>query len=620
MGIRPIGWCLVMSGLLAGSVRTATAQLSPGPLARPHASLEGTRQCLTCHPVGRKDAMDGACLACHGEIAWLRQQGRGLHAKEARARCASCHPDHLGRDFALIAWNSDSLARFNHSRAGWALEGGHREVKCDACHTARLRTGPAARLAPQGSKGRWTGLERSCASCHEDIHRGRFKAECTECHDVRDWAPAPRFDHARADYPLTGRHQDVECQQCHAPRPAGMKSGPSLLDPAFPVLRFAECSNCHKDPHQGRLGPRCGDCHVTTGFLERGSAGRFDHSRTRYPLEGRHAAVRCAACHQRGAGKPTLAFATCESCHRPAHEKAWAALPPANQCASCHTVTGFAPSTFTAERHRAGRCTECHEEAHGTQRAGKAGLADCVQCHGTGDWRRSAYAPASHAATGLPLEGRHAAVPCAACHGLERKGLPPLVKAPTDGRAGVRFMLGGVACTSCHRDVHEARYGATCTECHNASAWRPSTMAPAEHARRGFALAGAHLAIPCADCHEGLRRPGGGASLLGAAAQSAPVLATKGGACSACHANPHGTQFAPRECSSCHGEEGFRPASRFDHARAAFVLDGAHAKVACGQCHTPPATGQPVRYRGTPVQCEGCHPAGIRRPRSGGPA
>jgi len=179
--MRPIGWCLVMSGLLAGSVRTASAQLSPGPLARAHASLEGTRQCLSCHPVGRREAMDGACLACHGEIAWLRLEGRGLHAKEARARCATCHPDHLGRDFALIAWNQDSLARFNHARAGWALEGGHREVKCDACHAPRLRVSPAARLAPQGAKGRWTGLERSCTSCHEDIHRDRFRVEEPTC-------------------------------------------------------------------------------------------------------------------------------------------------------------------------------------------------------------------------------------------------------------------------------------------------------------------------------------------------------------------------------------------------------------------------------------------------------
>lgn len=619
MGIRSIGWCLVMSGLLAGSVRPAAAQLSPGPLARAHASLEGTRQCLSCHPVGRKEAMDGACLACHGEIAWLRQEGRGLHAKEARARCATCHPDHLGRDFSLIAWNSDSLARFNHARAGWAIEGGHREVKCDACHAARYQVSPATRRAPQGAKGRWTGLERSCTSCHEDIHRDRFRVECTECHDLRAWAPAPRFDHDRSEYPLTGRHATVKCEQCHAPRPAGMKAGPSLLDPALPALRFAECSACHKDPHQGRLGPRCAECHVTAGFFERPAAGRFDHTRTRYPLEGRHLAVRCAACHPRGTSRTTLAYAVCSDCHRPKHEPAWATRPAATRCESCHDVAGFKPSPFGPDRHRAGRCTECHAEVHGTQPPGTAVLADCVKCHGVEEWQRSAYPTADHAATGLPLEGRHATVACAACHGLARRDLPALARTAADGQAGIRFMVGKGECTSCHQDVHRARYGSVCTPCHDARAWRPAAMSPAEHERRGFVLAGAHLAVPCADCHQGLGGAGG-AALLGSPPGPSMELSTKGRACAACHADPHGAQFAPRQCEACHGDESFRPAPGFDHARAGFVLDGAHARVACGQCHRAPAAGQPVRYRGIPVKCEGCHAAGTRPVLPGGRA
>jgi hypothetical protein len=180
-------------------------------------------------------------------------------------------------------------------------------------------------------------------------------------------------------------------------------------------------------------------------------------------------------------------------------------------------------------------------------------------------------------------------------------------------------MVGKADCTSCHQDVHRARYGSACTPCHDARAWRPAAMSPAEHDRRGFVLAGAHLAVPCADCHQGLRAGAGGPALAGAAPVPAPSLASKGRTCAACHADPHGAQFAPRECTACHGESAFRPAPGFDHARASFVLDGAHAKVACGQCHQAPAVGQPVRYRGTPARCEACHAAGVRPPSPGAP-
>jgi hypothetical protein len=85
--------------------------------------------------------------------------------------------------------------------------------------------------------------------------------------------------------------------------------------------------------------------------------------------------------------------------------------------------------------------------------------------------------------------------------------------------------------------------------------------------------------------------------------------------CAACHATPHGTQFAARkdrgDCASCHGVDAFAPAARFDHNRdAAFKLDGAHAKVACGACHTSTRDSRGTlvtTYRGVSTKCESCH-------------
>jgi hypothetical protein len=625
MSHRP-GLLLMLGALALARPASGAAQISPGALARPHRALEGALQCLKCHPVGRKDAMDGACQDCHKEIAWLRAERRGLHGKETIGRCASCHPDHAGADFSLIAWNADSLRGFDHRRTGYRLEGAHTDLKCDACHKQANRVGQAARLAPAGAKPTWwIGLETSCSSCHEDSHRGRIKAPCTDCHTTEAWAPAPRFDHATTDYPLTGKHQDVACRQCHTARSGTVKPGMSELDPGFPALRFPECSGCHRDPHQARLGAVCSDCHVTSGFAQR-PAGGFDHSRTRYALEGRHATVACAACHGTGARRRNPGFESCASCHKDSHDSSATVAAKVRDCASCHTVNGFKPSSFGVQKHEQGRCQDCHLESHAAQPARLQGVSGCGSCHRVTSWTTSSYSVELHKAAGLPLEGRHAAATCGACHSARRADLPPLTRTDSLGPARVLFKLGSVACASCHSDPHRSRYQEACTACHTAQSFRPSTMDLASHAQRGFALDGAHRAVPCAACHESLTRPAGGAALLQARVQPAPmVLTTDKKTCAACHPTPHGDQFRQRadgRCEACHGEDGFKPASRFDHDRdAAFSLKGAHKTVACSQCHpTELVDGQAprVRYRPVPTTCESCHPAKPEQPHAGG--
>jgi hypothetical protein len=54
----------------------------------------------------------------------------------------------------------------------------------------------------------------------------------------------------------------------------------------------------------------------------------------------------------------------------------------------------------------------------------------------------------------------------------------------------------------------------------------------------------------------------------------------------------------------------------FDHGRqTGFALQGAHAKVACADCHRPPkgaARGANVIYHGTPTACVACHASGTK--------
>src|SRR3982074_3297573 len=56
----------------------ACAQISPGPLARPHQSLNGATNCSSCHKFGGQAALK--CLDCHAEIGAHLRARKGLHA------------------------------------------------------------------------------------------------------------------------------------------------------------------------------------------------------------------------------------------------------------------------------------------------------------------------------------------------------------------------------------------------------------------------------------------------------------------------------------------------------------------------------------------------------------
>ncbi|HYL22692.1 MAG TPA: cytochrome c3 family protein [Gemmatimonadales bacterium] len=561
------------------------AQISPGPLARPHQQLEGALQCVKCHGGGRKEQMTARCLECHKEIAWLVGRGRGLHATVRDQRCASCHPDHAGRDFALVTWEGGDPQHFDHTRAGWPLEGSHRKTACADCHKPAFRVSRAAKLSERrGPDWGWVGLERGCVSCHADPHRGRLGAACSDCHTATDWKTINKgkFDHERTRYPLRGRHTAVACDKCHD----FSAGGKVIRNPPF-----ATCGDCHQDAHAGTatLAGRvvdCASCHVVDGWRP-STYTVAQHERARYPLEGRHQQVECAACHVK---------------HPP--RVAPAALGSAG----------------VWMRPVAARCQDCHGEDHGPQLASRADRGACDKCHRLSGWRPTTFTVADHSSLRLRLEGRHADIECRACHGSDRRGLPALAGVAVLGKAGVAFKLKEVECAACHVDPHDGRY-LPCVDCHGVRTFRPSTVDIAAHRRYKFPLERAHAAVPCVDCHAELKHPATTSSLV-LVRWTAPRLlfAAPPGGCEGCHQNPHGRQFATRAdrgaCESCHGTDTFRPATRFDHERdATFSLKGAHATVPCSRCH-PSSRGAAgksvVTYRPVSGKCEACHGDKVR--------
>ena len=352
--------------------------------------------------------------------------------------------------------------------------------------------------------------------------------QCERCHSPESWLVTDMPQrHAETRFPLLGAHVSAACQRCHI----NQQRNEFLRVPT-------DCYACHSADYQATLAPAHGpagistDCEACHALSDPRWGGTFDHARTSFPLMGAHQAVVCAECHQGNQfrGTPTQ----CIDCHRDDFN---AAVDPA------HASGGFSTA--------------------------------CVPCHSTTAWRPAAF---DHNLSGFPLTGAHAAVSCIECH------------------ANGRYAGTPTQCIDCHRDDFNATvdpshttggFSTACVPCHSTSAWRPASF---DHNLSSFPLTGAHLAVPCLQCHTNGRYAG------------------TPNQCIDCHRDDFNATVDPSHaaggfstaCVPCHSTTAWRPAT-FDHNISSFPLTGAHVTVPCVQCHTD------GRYAGTPAQCSGCH-------------
>ena len=401
---------------------------------------------------------------------------------------------------------------------------------------------------------------RRCLACHEPVSRrmaGRKGAhrevtgDCEACHaehqgsdaDIRPLDPASFEHQAETGFALTGGHLPLarQCARCHTTRSY------LQLNP--------QCSSCHRDGHDGGLGADCLTCHTAGVSFQ--NASRAFHKAGRFPLEGRHLAVRCASCHLNGviSGTPTRCYdchwirrqddryrtqlgIDCQTCHRPT---AWTAVRW-NHGAS----TGVALNAS----HRTLACESCHagQTFKGTAPA-------CVSCH-QADYQRAANP--NHQASGFPTT-------CNNCH-------LPSHSAWSQAAFGHQtvFTLVGVhalqPCSACHKNNVYRGTPRECVGCHLADYQK--TTAP-NHQAAGFSTA-------CNSCH----RPTD-ASFKGTAVNHSSFLlvgvhATQ--ACSACHKN-NVYKGTPRECVGCHLAD-YQRTTAPNHQAAGFP-------TACDSCHRP---------------------------------
>ena len=321
------------------------------------------------------------------------------------------------------------------------------------------------------------------------------------------------------------------------------------------------CGACHTAPWDSAvMADRCTTCHADIATQMR----------------------QVATLHGQLAGKGSAILA-CYDCH-PDHRGATAALidmsgkqfpheglgfslkrhaenvnDSAFTCQDCHTV-----DIKTFDQKTCGSChaqidaafVEAHLAAYGP---------NCLSCHDGVDRFSKTF---SHAAFAFTLTGKHANLACDKCHN-HALALADFAAAPKD-------------CVSCHKqnDPHAGQFGTDCSACHSSAGWSPAKF---DHNLAAFKLTGAHANVACAQCH------------VNNVFKGTPTD------CYSCHKqrDAHNGQFGT-DCSACHTTTKWDDVT-FDHNKSNFPLTGAHASVACAQCHTG---GQ---FKGLSTDCVSCH-------------
>jgi hypothetical protein len=281
-------------------------------------------RCRECHPPFDDSEVAGALLFTGVPYAGCESCHEDVHRGAMGARCSDCHST---GGWHRLTDRGSFERRFEHSTTDFPLAGAHARAECDACHRVGRQLDASLRIAFVGETTDDlypAPVAAQCTSCHLDYHDGVFAdtpggVVCDNCHSEEEWLPTSygieRHDR-ESDFRLTGAHVPVMCSACHAEVDSlGYRS----LN-----FRFADqtCVACHRqdDPHAGQFGGReCDACHDTRSF----TVNDFDHSETRWPLDGAHQDVPCASCHmeiETMGGTRVVRYrpleTECKACHR----------------------------------------------------------------------------------------------------------------------------------------------------------------------------------------------------------------------------------------------------------------------------------------------------------------
>lgn len=661
-----------------------------------------TDMCLSCHKPYHKDNLsekysDGQCIKCHDQTTWKIPKfnhtltGLPLNGKHATATCIKCHvqnPPLPETSYKLLAgvskvrpmkwsglqaacitchkdihqsggYNSTRFGKmdkcqtchnergfkeavnFNHSLdTRFKIDGKHKELTCIKCHiNTDVKNINSVRIY------RFEKLEKdNCIICHKSPHLKTFSEKmrekrCASCHVTTSWKEtrkSEQFNHSIDTlFPLEGKHLRIQCSACH-------KEGENKVF-KFKFQEKQFCEACHTNVHDNQFSEKfstksCLECHNAETFKD---LKKFDHKKTSFPLDGKHAdtKVNCVDCHKattefisyKGINvrpKGNFKFVNdnkgyCESCHTNVHTNQFSPETSKNGCYDCHTTESFKDlSSFdhnTTKFALDGKhddpkvtCVKCHKPTSefivykGVNVRPKGNFIFtpvqekkefCEACHA--NVHRDQFTQDSsekkcstchttetfherktidHADTRFPLLGFHSKVDCLKCH----KETSDVFKVPPKNTKHKFVFFNSTSkddCTVCHKDAHKGEYGKSCVDCHSESKkWKTI-----QNFHKDFLLSGVHYSLKCVECHKDQRRLGGMSEN-----------------CLMCHQKDDKHLGTLPNCKECHKQE-FWEVTTFKHSLTSFPLRGAHRVTSCNSCHN---TGV---YQGKSNECISCH-------------
>lgn len=561
-----------------------------------------TSQCLSCHKDHHKNTLStkfrgGNCITCHSQEEWkiaefdhkvTKYPLRGKHSElkcnechkqtqnqslmpkdlgfkfnTLKSQCLSCHNNyHFFKDTKNKDTKTASLGKLNHctgchSESSWtdterfdhnqhtrySLDGEHLSLNCLDCHVQKDKNQKL-----MASTYRWPQLQsKTCETCHASPHLKHFspqllKKACVDCHVTSGWydmKDGKKFDHSKTQFPLTGAHEVLKCTSCHGPQ------GKQIFKFKSQPLKF--CIDCHQNIHTQQFSKsidsnRCTHCHTTQNFKER---LEFDHSKTRYPLEGSHKTLKCMECHT--------------------PSKRQIELNPPNRKTDSKI---FTLSQFSFPHVKAKECLSCHVDYHQKQ-LDKA----CLSCHTFDDWKKTKFV--HNKQSNYLLKFKHEQVKCSECH---KPILNKAIVLKKEVRKVIQYKPMNSTCISCHKDSHKGEFGNKCQDCHTEKGWRIT-----KDFHKNFTLTGVHFSLNCAECHKDNRK-----------------LAGTSGICITCHAKDDVHSGTLPQCQECHRQQ-FWEVTGFKHSLTLFPLRGAHRTLDCMECHRTGA------YKGLNPLCSSCH-------------
>ena len=292
-----------------------------------------------------------------------------------------------------------------------------------------------------------------------------------------------------------------------------------------------QCVICHSDHHGKKFQ------------MIRFEKESFNHKLTGYELEGAHIKQECSSCHKKQ-------FIS----QKEIQQKKYTYLGLSQDCKSCHD--------------------DYHQESLSS---------NCLDCHNFNSFKETPKF--DHNNTKFMLLGKHENLKCIDCHLITQ-----LNGKKFQEFSGIEFNN----CTSCHKDIHENKFGQNCTNCHSEQSFHViKSMGAFDHNNTNFKLENKHLGLDCKKCHK-----------------SKLTDAVKHSKCTDCHTDYHQNEFVKEgvveDCSSCHDSKGFEFTS-FDienHQKLKFQLKGSHLATPCFVCHKDENTW---KFRNIGNDCKDCH-------------